>query len=193
MSSLKSAKHILRQSIRESLKRLTNEEIQDKSKELTAKLLKEEVYQKANRISVYLSMPQEVDTTLILKDIFASKKQCYVPRVDGNCMDMLHVHSMSDVSTLPVHKWNFRQPGLDEDRENALDTEGLDLIIVPGLGFTEDGKRLGQGKGYYDTYIAKCLSAGFKPSTIGLAFNIQKCTDLPTDSTDITIDHVIFA
>jgi 5-formyltetrahydrofolate cyclo-ligase len=67
MSSLKSAKHILRQSIRESLKRLTNEEIQDKSKELTAKLLKEEVYQKANRISVYLSMPQEVDTTLILK------------------------------------------------------------------------------------------------------------------------------
>jgi hypothetical protein len=60
-----------------------------------------------------------------------------VPRVDGNCMDMLHVHSMSDVSTLPVHKWNFRQPGLDEDRENALDTEGLDLIIVPGLGFTE--------------------------------------------------------
>jgi hypothetical protein len=61
---------------------------------------------------------------------------------------------MSDVSTLPVHKWNFRQPGreagqliicplqsctfiVDEDRENALDTEGLDLIIVPGLGFTE--------------------------------------------------------
>jgi 5-formyltetrahydrofolate cyclo-ligase len=51
MSSLKSAKHILRQSIRESLKRLTNEEIQDKSKELTAKVIKNNYWWKSSFVT----------------------------------------------------------------------------------------------------------------------------------------------
>lgn len=53
-------------------------------------------------------------------------------------MDMLQVHSMADVAGLPLTAWNIPQPASAEDRENPLTSgRGLDLILVPGLGFTE--------------------------------------------------------
>ena len=56
---------------------------------------------------------------------------------------------------MPTTKWNIKQPSDDDIREEALENGGLDLMLVPGMAFTEDGKRLGRGKGYYDTYLAK--------------------------------------
>ena len=53
-------------------------------------------------------------------------------------MDMLQVHSLSDVASLPLTPWNIPQPASTEGRENPLTSgSGLDLILVPGLGFTE--------------------------------------------------------
>lgn len=53
-------------------------------------------------------------------------------------MDMLQVHSMEDVAGLPLTPWNIPQPPSPEGRENPLTSgRGLDLILVPGLGFTE--------------------------------------------------------
>ncbi|MBC7430014.1 MAG: 5-formyltetrahydrofolate cyclo-ligase [Bacteriovorax sp.] len=61
-----------------------------------------------------------------------------------------------------------------------------DLIIVPGLGFSKDGKRLGRGKGFYD----RCLehSSAVK---IGIAFEMQIEEDIPTDEHDIQMDFVV--
>ena len=53
-------------------------------------------------------------------------------------MDMLRVHSLGDVDPLPLTSWNIRQPASADGRENPLTSgAGLDLILVPGLGFTE--------------------------------------------------------
>ena len=53
-------------------------------------------------------------------------------------MDMLQVHSLEDVDSLPLTAWNIHQPASADGRENPLTSgAGLDLILVPGLGFTE--------------------------------------------------------
>lgn len=69
---------------------------------------------------------------------------------------------------------------------------GLDLILMPGLAFTNSGKRLGRGKGYYDTFLNNHVSQlGRCPVTLALAFHEQVLEDLPTDEHDYTIDVVI--
>lgn len=74
-----------------------------------------------------------------------------------------------------------------------LSTENLDLILIPGLAFTKNGKRLGRGKGYYDRFLAKCFRK-FKtrPFTLGLAFREQIVSDIPTTDTDVIIDQVLY-
>ena len=71
---------------------------------------------------------------------------------------------------------------------------GLDLIILPGLGFTAEGDRLGRGMGYYDSYQRRCaeLSGGKKPDTIALAYTEQICESVPTSEDDVTVDYVLY-
>lgn len=45
-----------------------------------------------------------------------------------------------------------------------------DVILVPTLGFTERGDRMGYGKGYYDRTLASLHSLGHRPTTIGIAW-----------------------
>ncbi|KAL5005443.1 hypothetical protein ScPMuIL_018899 [Solemya velum] len=97
-----------------------------------------------------------------------------------------------DYQRLPESKWHIKQPGDDDVREDALSTGGLDLILMPGLGSTSNGARLGRGKGYYDTYLAKCSNQGRKPFMIALAFNEQICESVPMSDTDIRLDMVLF-
>lgn len=68
------------------------------------------------------------------------------------------------------------------------------MIIVPGLGFTANGKRLGRGKGYYDRcindYKEKYPCNNLK--TIGLAFSEQICDDISTSRQDVLVDFVMY-
>jgi 5-formyltetrahydrofolate cyclo-ligase len=49
----------------------------------------------------------------------------------------------------------------------TIDPLELDLVIVPLLGFDEQGNRVGYGKGYYDRFLSKCKEDVIK---VGLSF-----------------------
>jgi len=72
--------------------------------------------------------------------------------------------------------------------DDDLDSRWPDVIIVPGLAFTPDGRRLGQGGGWYDRFLPgrrdDCV-------TIGVGFAPQLVTDLPTEAHDVLLDAVI--
>lgn len=82
-------------------------------------------YQDSKRISIYLSTTDELDTLPILKHIFDTGREAFVPRYEGKTMDMVKLNSLEDYETLPVTKWNIKQPSLTEYRENALETGKL--------------------------------------------------------------------
>ena len=60
------------------------------------------------------------------------------------------------------------------------------------MAFTLSGHRLGRGKGYYDSYLAKAHAKDIKPITIALAFKQQVLEDIPIDDHDFQIDKIIY-
>lgn len=70
---------------------------------------------------------------------------------------------------------------------------GLDLVIVPGVAFTKNGKRLGHGKGYYDKYLNNLIKRqNYVPKTVALVFKEQLLDDIPCNELDFRINRVIF-
>ncbi|XP_046392065.1 5-formyltetrahydrofolate cyclo-ligase-like [Ischnura elegans] len=187
------AKSRLRRELSERIDRLSPEEIKRQSEAITRKVLQHPKYQESESVSIYLSFDKEVQTEEILHDIFAQGKECYIPQYfKGKPMEMVQILSLEDYQDLPKNKWNIKQPPKDEIRENVLDAGRLDLILLPGLGFTSTGKRLGRGKGYYDEYLVRSAALlDNSPYTIALAFSEQLVEDIPMTDKDVCVDEVI--
>jgi 5-formyltetrahydrofolate cyclo-ligase len=62
-----------------------------------------------------------------------------------------------------------------------------DVVIVPLVGFTADGGRLGQGGGHYDRWLA----AHPGTTAIGLAWDCQLVDDLPREPHDHPLAAVV--
>lgn len=59
-------------------------------------------------------------------------------------------------------------------------------LLVPCLGFNEDGYRLGYGGGFYD----RTLAAGTRPATLGIAYACQTA-DFAADVHDVPLDLIV--
>ncbi|CAH1164208.1 unnamed protein product [Phaedon cochleariae] len=192
MSTVKLAKAALRTEIEKKLARMTAEERKKQSEAIQKKLLNLPQYKNAKNISVYLSLDSEVNTKPILERIFEDGKCCFVPRYKKAAMQMVELNGMEDWASLPVTKWNIKQPSWKDERRDALET-GLDLVICPGVGFTKEGGRLGHGEGYYDRCL-KAISTSQKsrPYLVALAFKEQIVEELPLEETDVDLDMVLY-
>ena len=49
-----------------------------------------------------------------------------------------------------------------------------DIVLVPTLGYTSNGDRVGYGAGYYDRTLAAWRAAGHRPVAIGIAWSTGK-------------------
>ena len=62
------------------------------------------------------------------------------------------------------------------------------IMLVPGVAFTQDGKRLGRGGGWYDrvlTNLPKCIE------TVGICAKERLLSDLPTEEHDRKVSKVL--
>lgn len=75
---------------------------------------------------------------------------------------------------------------LPEDAD--LNPTWPDVIIVPGLAFTVDGKRCGQGGGWYDRFLPQVRPDAV---TIGVCFAPQIVVGLPTDEHDVILHAIV--
>lgn len=66
-----------------------------------------------------------------------------------------------------------------------------DAVIVPMVGFDVYGNRLGYGGGYYDETIRALRETNKQVQIIGVAYNIQKLDNIPTESHDERMDIIV--
>ncbi|KAG5890636.1 hypothetical protein JTB14_034926 [Gonioctena quinquepunctata] len=192
-SAVKITKAVLRKEIEGKIALIPIEEKQRQSEIVKNKVFKLPQFRNANNISIYLSLDTEINTESIVRRIFEDGKKCFVPRYNKKVMEMVELISMADWETLPVTKWNIKQPSFNDVRKNALET-GLDLIIAPGVAFTKEGHRLGHGGGYYDKFLKNISELqSVPPSVVAVAFKEQVVEELPTEETDFKMDLVLYA
>lgn len=137
-------------------------------------------YQSARRVGIYLSMMVgEIATAPIVRHALENGKQVFVPYTyksplptpsghPSSVMDMVLLHSWDDYKSLEVNHWGIPTPSEDSisTREGYFGevwrtgsvgrihpSEELDLILVPGMAFDVERRRLGHGKGFYDFFF----------------------------------------
>ena len=70
-----------------------------------------------------------------------------------------------------------------------------DIVLLPLLAFTADGRRLGYGGGFYDRTLAKLRAQaeqGARPFfACAIAYSGQETGDVPTDEYDQRLDGVL--
>jgi len=186
-------KNALRKDIRSLLKNLPASARQEQSKSVVDQVLNHPQYKKSHGVAVFISLPDEIDTRDIIEHIFQTGRKCYIPRYSPNSqfMTMTVLKSLEDLSHLPKTKWNIPQPHEDEEREDCLQTGGIDLVLTPGLAFTSSGSRLGRSKGYYDKFFESYQSKFPLPYLLGLALQPSMIEDIPVTETDVKLDEII--
>ncbi|MHB8873858.1 MAG: 5-formyltetrahydrofolate cyclo-ligase [Myxococcaceae bacterium] len=149
-----------------------------------ARLLATPYFVNARTVALYAPIRGEVPTRDILHAALAEGKVVVYPlsHVHGR---VLSFRIITRESELEPGRLGVRDPA---SASEMVPLEQVDLFVVPGLGFSRDGRRLGRGGGYYD---ATLRAAQGRSRRVGLAFSDQIVDSLPLNEEDVQLDLVV--
>ena len=198
-----SRKQALRKEIRAKVKALSPEDLSAQSEQVWQRLFQLPEYQSAKTVGLFLSMPKnEIKTETPLRHCVQQGKIVYVPQVGKNFehadMELLRVfadepdeqNGQMFYETWPKNKWGIPEPPESMPQEVAKPGD-IDLLVVPGLGFDRKGNRIGQGKGYYDRFIARIMQND-KPKLVAVTLDCQLVEgSIPVSPNDRVMDKIL--
>lgn len=91
-----------------------------------------------------------------------------------------------DLTSLPNYFPTVHFETLGNKRDTLFPEKKFDVIIIPLLGFNEDGYRLGHGGGWYDRFLATQPQA----LKIGVGYE-DTLVDFEAEAHDISMDVII--
>jgi len=219
-------KMLIRRHVRNVLQEISPESLATQGEEVLKHLKAFTHYVESSRVSCYKSMRSaELPTDSIIKNLLDNRKKVFLPFVHEqnkkhtHRMDMLELESWEEFneglvpvsfSSSPSSPQVFQfDPTKISTRENAR-TEGLDLVLLPGLAFDRYGNRLGHGKGFYDEYLNEYNSTTERnhkqqesvdekkkkrqPILVGICLREQVLSEedyIPTLAHDRRLDYVV--
>jgi 5-formyltetrahydrofolate cyclo-ligase len=113
-------------------------------------------------IAAYWPLEDEPDLRPLLDQWDEAELTVVLPSVVEPCAP-LHFYRWSSQTVLQTGPFGVQQP---PPGQQIIP----DVILVPTIGFTHQGDRIGFGKGYYDRTLAHLADQGHHPTTIGVAW-----------------------
>lgn len=138
------------------------------------------IFHRSSVILTYMPITGEVDLT----PLFARHpdKNWVLPRIvpEDNHRMVFHPYTPGRLIHHPF--------GMDEptpDLPVVLSNE-VQLVLVPGLAFDRQGKRLGYGGGYFDRFLKD-----FPGVSLGVIFQALLLDQLPFDVQDVSVEWIV--
>lgn len=153
-----------------------------KSQQLLELLDHLSLWQQSSSVALYAPLPVEVDLRCCLKN--AKKDQrFFFPRIVGNELVFYEWYLHAPWKAGP---YGLQEP--DPKHWRQASPSEVDLILVPGVAFDLEGRRLGRGGGFYDRFLSNPSCKAFK---IGIAWPWQIVEQVPAEAHDIEMDTVM--
>lgn len=134
-------------------------------------------------VGLYAAIGEEAPTTAYAAHFHEAGHKVAMPWFAGREAPMEFRHWASP------HVDALMEPGPWRAPQPLADAESLvpDVLFVPLVGFTADGRRLGQGGGHYDRWLEKYPHV----PAIGMAWDSQLAEDLPFEAHDRPLAAVV--
>ncbi len=134
-------------------------------------------------IGLYHARSPEAPTASYANFFFEAGYPLALPRFENraSAMEFHRFNAPFDESDLEPGPFDLRQP------PRGADAVIPEVLLMPLLGFTALGERLGQGGGHYDRWLADHPQT----ITIGMAWDPQLVESLPLEPHDMPLTAVI--
>jgi 5-formyltetrahydrofolate cyclo-ligase len=139
----------------------------------------------ARVVLVTLPFGSEWDTRQLARAALASGKTLVVPRVNS-ATRMLELHAIGDLAADVASGYR----GIPEPLPTMprIDAAVIDWVLVPGVAFSPDGRRLGYGGGFYDRLMSTLKPAAAR---VAGAFDAQIVARIPSAAYDLCVERIV--
>ena len=148
------------------------------SQQIHKKLRKSKIFREAKKIGAYYPIGSEVLTQDIMQEILSDGKELFLPKVKEKNMEF---RKITDFSFLERGNFDIMEP-----KEACPVTNLLDLLLVPTVGISHEGVRLGYGHGFYDKFLSQN-----KIETIAITYEKQVIKKIPKSDHDILMNWIL--
>jgi len=148
------------------------------SKKMQKRINKVYAFKDAQKIGLYYPIGSEILTQDIIQELISKGKDVFLPKVTG---ENIEFRKIEDFGSLEIGNFDIMEP-----KEDCMVNNNLDIIVVPTVGISPTGIRLGYGHGFYDKFLARN-----RTTTISLILEKQIIKNIPKSEHDINIDWII--
>lgn len=158
---------------------------------LTEHLLAHPLWIEARGIAAFVGVLRgEVDTLPLLERTLAAGKRVWLPRL--TTPGRMAFWPCDDLEKLETRKLGLREPPILPSMSDGIampgPEHGVDVILVPGLGFGRDGARIGFGAGHYDRAFSASPTRAIKCGVTLLDFVDPPGGTIPMHEHDVSMD-----
>jgi 5-formyltetrahydrofolate cyclo-ligase len=153
------------------------------SAQACARLLERPEWQRAQSILFYAPLPEELNIWPLLEAALSQGKMAGLPCFDPATGGYFARRVCQPERDVLIGQFGIREPS---PICPELPLNLLDLVLVPGVAFDEQGYRLGRGKGFYDR-----LLRNLRGTTCGVAFEQQMTLRVPLEPHDVGLNCIL--
>ena len=194
-------KKILRKIIKVRVSAISPDERRKREEILHNNLFSMPEFLAANTVMLFANLPDEIGTFSLIDKCITMGKKVFLPVINGDDMTVAEFTGEYRVGRYDIKEPVVKQPEITSEASNFRNEElgikdsvpepvegpeHFDFILVPGVGFSPNGYRLGRGKGFYDKFLSK-----HPLYAVGVCFREQFYLDIPTEPHDVPMNKVL--